>query len=881
MILLKADKFSKYLLIVCLVCAVSSLFAQKISWSQGEADLREIIDYLEDEHNFLFSYNPADLENQRLNPPSQAPDIEVFLTKTLTPAPLKFEIINRNYVILSRKKKEEISEVSKPLQSICGTVRDHLSGEPLAFANVYLENTTLGTNTDADGNFNLQADFTDSPELIVSYIGYQKSSTDLSVLPTECLDLDLEYLSYDENMVVVREYLTDGISLRNQGEYTEIQPEVSGILPGQAETDVLQSIQFLPGINSPDGTAGNLNIRGSTSDQNLILWENMPVYHAAHYFGMISAFNPFITNRVRVWRGGFGARYGGRIGGVIDMSSPDKVEEPEFGVGLNGLSLYTYGSLPLAEDKITLSFSMRRSYADVWQTPAFNNFTQRIHQGVLLQIPTGNSIPDNIRISSKFLFFDTNAKLSYRISDRSQVSLAAIYAHNDFTSSTDDTNVERTLRDSFFLDNLGLSLQWKQRWSERWSSDFSIAFTDFNKDYSYLLLRRNNIPNRQGVKNNSIEETRATAVTQYALPKGHRFSFGWEMSKYKVDYLITNVEGSLSGSSGEIIPASSINSVFANFAHKKDSRTGIEVGVRFTDFDRSDKLYFAPRFRFWHRLRPALTFSATAGRYFQYISQLTDIQVNAIGIETPIWVLGGTDNVPVLKSDQAQLGLLFQKNRWRIDAQFYMKENSGQTSLATGFSDDFESRFNIGTNFIKGFDLLVKKKWNNYQSWISYAWMDAESRFPTFFDEVFPAVNEISHSLRWVNSRTVGNFTAGLGFRIASGLPYSDLRNFVINNDSDDPEMPDFELRPQINQFNDQKLPFTRQMDVSFSYEIPAKNKKNPNWHLGLSVFNLFNYRNVYNRSLFIERKNQEPNIVYLNRADLGFTFNFSVRAEW
>ena len=159
----------------------------------------------------------------------------------------------------------------------------------------------------------------------------------------------MPFLVYGENLVVVTDYLTQGIDLANQGFGTSVQPAALPALPGQVEPDVLQSLQFLPGVSSPDGSVANIHVRGSTPDQNLVMWEDIPIYHTAHYFGSISAFNPFVVDNINVFRGGFDADYGGRIAGIIDMKT-NALGEPGLSGGL-GSNLYTaFGQAKVVSD---------------------------------------------------------------------------------------------------------------------------------------------------------------------------------------------------------------------------------------------------------------------------------------------------------------------------------------------------------------------------------------------------------------------------------------------------------------------------------------------------------------------------------------------------
>ena len=123
--------------------------------------------------------------------------------------------------------------------------------------------------------------------------------------------------------------------IENDGSIT-VNPDELGILPGLTEPDVLQSLQLLPGISSPTESASDIHIRGGTPDQNLVLWDGIKMYHQGHFFGQISAFNPYITETINVFRSGTSSKYGDRISGVIDIRSSDKVHDSlHIGIGAN------------------------------------------------------------------------------------------------------------------------------------------------------------------------------------------------------------------------------------------------------------------------------------------------------------------------------------------------------------------------------------------------------------------------------------------------------------------------------------------------------------------------------------------------------------------
>lgn len=845
-----------------------------------EVNIEEVITYLESEYGFLFSYKDEVLEGIQVSPPTQSSPIDVFLLQTLKNTNLKFEIVDNNYILLS--ENTEISKVDKEKFSLCGIVRDANTKEVLLGANIYLKNTQIGAFTDERGAFSL---LTDSPNsiLIVSYTGFkEKELSAASFLKKPCQTITLDYLEFSEDLVVVTEYLTDGIELKEDANSISFQPAKIGILPGQAEPDVLNTIQFLPGITSPDGSASNICIRGGTSDQNLILWEDIPVYHSAHYFGMISAFNPYIIDEAEVFRGGFSSDYGGRISGLIDLKSKDFSEtKPKIGVGINMVNPYIYGKIPLLKNKASIVFSLRRSMAEFWRSPTYESITRRINQGVLLNIPIRDKIPEHINLQNNFWFFDSNIKGSYQITNKDKVSLAYFTGANKFDSQITDNQANKIQTDTLNLKNKGLSLALEHNWNERFSSTITALYTDYEYEYDYGLVhfadnRRDNF----GIKNSSIQEQQFKFTNTYMTSKNHQLKLGLELIKYDVNYKITRDDNSVNENKDR---QSDLRLLHAAFNSAKDKKMGMEAGLRLNHFQKTEKFYFEPRLRLWYKPIAALNLHGQLGKYYQFLSQLVEIAGNDnAGIETAVWTLAGDGDVPVLDATQVQIGAIYNKNSWLIDGQIYYKKTLGLTSLATGFNSDL-GPIQLGTSNTKGFDLLIKKRWKGLRTWVSYTLSKSDYLFPNFFDKEFAAPNDQRHILNFAVSQSFGKFKCSLGWRFASGRPYSLKENFRLAPPLNG-EMGPFNIVPEIPEFNSGRLPNEHRLDATISYTILPKNNTNWRGHIGLSLFNIYNRNNVYSRTFFVEQREMAmppAELLYTNKADMGFTPNFVIRFEF
>ena len=435
--------------------------------------------------------------------------------------------------------------------------------------------------------------------LKISYVGYQKKVIHWKALKKEsCLSIKIDYQSYNDDFIVVTDYLSDGIDLIDNGEAIRLDLTKLNSLPGQAEPDVLGAAQFLPGISSPGGRASDIYIRGCTPDQNLIVWENIPIYHSAHYFGMISSFNPFIIEKMEIYRGSFGASYGGRIAGVIDLVSGNENSPRSYwGIGSNMTHSYLYGHRALPTKKpASISFSLRRSFSEVWRTPTFNNITKVNQQGLLLGNKEVEALPDHITVKDDFNFIDGHLKFATKLSQKDRLEIASLYAYNSFIDEIIDDQLGRSQKDSLDLNNFGLSLNWERKWTKKWSTKFVAVQNAYDYNYHYILNVFNQPnPRLSGEKRNEIKDRQLKIAANYRNDKKQLLGIGYQMIRYDIAYKIeersNNQQKDIDNSDRA---SSTLHTIYAEFKNPIGRKLGINFGLRANYFAAEEEFYFEP-----------------------------------------------------------------------------------------------------------------------------------------------------------------------------------------------------------------------------------------------------------------------------------------------
>lgn len=872
-------------MIILFLCFLNViLFAQTVDYhlNTRNKSLNTVIMQLENDLGILFSYKPDDIADVKISANIKSDNYAILMEAILTETDLQFEIVDENFIVIRKK-------VAPEKISISGSVTDAESQMPLPLANIIVQGKNIGTYTNDDGSFSLDYTFTGKEKISVSYVGYEERMLDFSEFTqNKNLEIALSYPSVKEAFIVITDYLTDGVSVEHNGASTELKPQLVGNLAGSVEPDVLPMIQFLPGIASPSSRVSDVYIRGCTPDQNLMIWEDIPVYHSAHYFGMISAFNPFIIEEMKIYRGGFDATYGGRIAGVIELESGDENSYREhIGTGVNMTHTQAYLHQKIGEKKpMAVTFSLRRSFNELLETPTFKNYSRYNQQGFVLGSDELYSLSDRILIKSDFYFVDTHLKFSGKLDKKNRIEVAGTYTINDFEGQIEDSGRYRIQQDDLYLNNFGVSAKWQHQWNERWQTEVKAAATDFQFDYDYNFENTEiNESISSGKKANEILDQQFSIRQIYEKETAQKWVLGYDLMHYNIDSQVdelarhqdtTYIDDS----------RSNLHALYAHYQNPIDNKIGVQAGLRLGYYDIKDKrirntVHFEPRIRLDYRLSKALSFHVNYGRHHQVVGQVVEFQGNHAGINTPIWVLAERESIDVQRANIYQIGAIFQRKSWVIDVQAYIRQIEGLSSRAYDFEWIESGKPITGDAYVRGLDVLVKKRFGKLRSWVSYSLSRADFTFKDKKDDIdlvtFPSDYDQRHIVHWSNQVRANNWQLALGIKAASGLPYTKMIDF---KDTSSGAL--FRYKPIYGELNGEQLPMTSSIDLSATYRFEPKHRQ---WRIftGFSIVNLLNQKNVYARSYTVPppRNGQDTNIESADKVHLGITPNFSFRVAW
>ena len=326
-------RIRRLILLIFLLTIRAFIYSQE---TRDNQPLITILNELQDRFAVQFNYATETVEDIFIKSPQASWDLERNLSYLAKSTGLRFNVLSNKIVTILRSNG-----------LLCGYLKDKDTGEAIVFATIRLANTTVTSNS--EGYFELERTAQEDIAQI-RHVGYKTLERQLYLFKGDnCGDI---YLVPDQQQlaeVVVYDYLTRGIDKLNNGAYT-IDFNQFTILPGLIENDVLQSVQAFPGIQSINETVSNINIRGGSHDQNLILWDGIKMYQSGHFFGLISMYNPQITQRVTLRKNGSPVGLTDGVSGTISMETDRDINNKAQGnLGINFLDASGFADIPLGD----------------------------------------------------------------------------------------------------------------------------------------------------------------------------------------------------------------------------------------------------------------------------------------------------------------------------------------------------------------------------------------------------------------------------------------------------------------------------------------------------------------------------------------------------
>jgi hypothetical protein len=699
--------------------------------------------------------------------------------------------------------------------SINGYITDSETGETLISANIAVTEINRGTSANTSGYYSITNLPPGTYTLVASYIGYRQNEQQIELGAGESKRIDIEMIPDGVELEeVVVESQAEREEQRNIGT-AQVTTELIKRLPPVIEPDVFRSIQLLPGVKAANDFSSGLYVRGGGPDQTLILLDETTVYNPSHFFGFFSTFNPDAVKDVRLYKGGYPANYGGRLGSVLTVFNKD------------GNRNETRGSVSLGLLASRISAEGPTSFGS-WML-AFRRSTLEPALAVLRN--TTDNVPD------KFYFYDINGKVNFDATENDRLSLA-------FYTGTDSVLFPFGEDASIGLNygNRTISGQWRKILSDKLflkttatgsryfnNPQFSIGGTPFERD-------------------NNVYDISLKSDLEYIPNEKHTISTGFWAGN-----LVLKFNDSFDR---QETFANRIQSNYASFYIQDEwtpsDRWIFNGGIRFNRFSEGDYFKIAPRLSTEFRPNDSIRLQAAYGRYYQFLTLITNEAFSGFDL----W-LTTDDGVPPAFGDQFVVGAkTIPFEGYGLDIEFYYRtmrdlfELDPFTSDAAGL--DYSDLFRFGEGYAYGAEIFFEKQIGRLTGFVGYTFGITRRKFPGFNTDITvpnptarfypPKYDRLHDSNIVVNYRLSDRWSTSAVFSYGTGQAYTEPLGRT-----EFPGVPWSNLNREaftIGRLNASRLPAYHRLDVAFSRAGNFFGLGEAEWRF--QIINVYSRRNTW-----------------------------------
>lgn len=721
-----------------------------------------------------------------------------------------------------------------------GYVKDSLSGETIIGATISVNGQTKGVASNQYGFYSITLD-EGSYTITTSHVSYLGKSVTIDLQENKSYNFDLVSKSASIGEVVVYSRKRDGnVKNAQMGKIDLSINQIRNIPAFMGEVDPLKAIQLLPGVrNAGEGNAG-FYVRGGGPDQNLILLDDAVVYNTGHLFGFFSVFNADAIKNVSLIKGGMPAQYGGRLSSVVDVSMKEgniNKFQMDGGIGLIASRFSVQG--PIKKNKASFILSARRTYIDALVKPFIKKSSSFYGSG--------------------YYFYDVNAKMNYRFSEKDRLYLSGYFGRDVF----DFANAKRSFKTNIPWGNSTATLRWNHVFNRRLFSNTTLVYNDYK--FKFSAQQENfEIGLSSGIRDGSAK----VDFDYYPLPN-HKLKFGGLFTYHK---FIPNVASGRQDSivfrpNNEGDKYAAETALYIQDDWELGTKWKINYGIRWSTFtqigpytryvrdenlnplDSTKYKSFEP-VKTYGGLEPRLTLryafndetsmKAAVTRNLQYIHLVTNAGTT---LPTDLWV-PSTYLVQPQVSWLYALGFFknFADNTYETSLEVYYKDMQNQVEYAEGYTPslrDPEEEFVFGKGWSYGAELLVNKLKGRFTGWVGYtlSWtwrrfsaLNEGLKYPTRYDRRhdLSVVANYEQSKKW---RFGAVFVYGTGNAIT--LPE---RFYFING----------VLTQEYSRLNQYRMNAYHRLDLSATYTPQPKKKRKVNSSWVFSVYNTYSRLNPY-----------------------------------
>lgn len=602
-----------------------------------------------------------------------------------------------------------------------GTVSDSKTKETLIGVSISVEGAPmLGTATNPNGKYNLALPPGES-YLVFSYLGYDDLRLKVVMNGDQKQNIRLDQSAIQLAEVVVTTKRADANVTDPQVGVMQMEIQQLNKLPVlMGERDVIKSLELTPGVKSAGEGSTGFFVRGGTSDQNLILLDNVSVYNASHLMGFFSTFNSDVLRDVALYKGPVPAQYGERLSAILDVQQRNgNMQDYEISGGIGLISSKINVEGPIQKGKSSFLLGARRTYADA-----------------IARLSGVSNAKD-----AYLYFYDLNMKLNFVLTDKDQISVSGYLG--------DDKMVLRNFANMSW-GNAFLNSKWTRTIDSRWLSTTALTYNQYK--YGYEVDMGMYLDGNGKIKDYGFKQD-----FHYESGKKSSWRMGFQSTYHDLAPGKFRYESEEKNTVDLLHRYSLESGLYASNQLKLTDRLEVLYGLRLSAFSAlgkgeyytldenkqvTDSIWYSsgkvvktywnlePRLSAVYKLDPTSSVKASYARTTQNMHLL---MYTAQGTPFDRWT-SSSNNIKPQISDLFTVGYFrnFSDNLYEFSAEAYYKDMRNQIDYKDHAEfqeyDVVDTEILTGKGRAYGLELMFKKCTGRLNGWVSYTLSKSEKK---------------------------------------------------------------------------------------------------------------------------------------------------------
>ncbi|MCZ4693807.1 hypothetical protein DWB61_09655 [Ancylomarina euxinus] len=752
----------KIVILLCFIFVIRLYsYSQEIKVDAKQQSLNQVLIDLRDRYDVQFSFNDELLSkfiittSQTFQDPKEA---IIFLLKNTS---LDYQYSDGIFLIYADRRKKKYH--------LRGNLYDLETNESLPYSHLAIND--IPQISDMSGGFTFTSEDDGSLHFQASHLGYFILDTVLNTSNIHKLYLHPAKADLPEILVSDR-MVQNFIKIGNEAGHISLNHKIVNFLPGNGDNSVFELLRMQPGIAASNEQSDRVIIWGSYDGETQVLFDKITLWGLKNSYQDIGDINPLMAKHIDIEKGGYDARYDGRVGGFVNITGKNgNKNTPAFNLVLSNVTANASLELPLSK-KSSLIAAYRQTYYNLYEDESVGSISPNSQSN-----SPGTS---NITLVPNYQFRDMNLKYSYSgdNGDAFQISLLHGFNKYDYGFADGRYNQIRKSKDEDIKQS-GASALYNKQWKKGGRSELFVTSSGFKSSLTNLVQIYR-------IRNQETEirrkDERNTMVLEYKAGLRHDFNLSKKiLVQTGMTYLYNKIEYSEDSLDVSTMNYDSDLGRLSGFLQNKISFNGklsAKIGANLSYPTLIKRLYFDPRLSLSYEISPSVSVNSAWGIYRQFMSR--SIIWDDEGNRRDFWV--GADNIiiPVLHSQHLVLGSSFHQDDFTMSLEAYHKYTKGHTRY---FKNRRVQGITIGKSQTYGLDLYLKKTIDKHAFWLAYTLGRTEEKFEYGRVQTFQrALHDQTHELKFAGLVNLGRFYCSANYIWGSGFPiYSELQNSFVS----------------------------------------------------------------------------------------------------